>query len=190
MRDNERMTEFRFFTVPQWQEEEAYLRRRHQQGWRFDRLTGLGHYHFVACRPEDVVYQLDYNPLQGDDRRQYLQMFADCGWEYLQDYAGYSYFRKPVAAMQDGDEEIFCDDASRMEMIRRVFRGRMVPLLIMFFCCILPQLGLSLYRLSEGAYRILDTVLLVTYGSLFSLYLVLFCWFGYQYRKLEEKLKK
>ena len=47
-------------------------------------------------------------------------MFADCGWEYLQDFAGYSYFRKPVAEMK-GEEAIFCDDASRLEMMRRVF---------------------------------------------------------------------
>lgn len=29
-------------------------------------------------------------------------MFTDCGWEYLQDFVGYSYFRKPKAAMKKG----------------------------------------------------------------------------------------
>lgn len=43
-------------------------------------------------------------------------MFRDCGWEYVQDYMGYSYFRKPAPA-SERDAEIFCDDASRLEMM-------------------------------------------------------------------------
>ena len=67
-------------------------------------------------------------------------MFRDCGWEYLQDLVGYSYFRKPVAQMKQGDEEIFCDDESRIEMMKRVLRGRMLPLACVFFLLILPNL--------------------------------------------------
>ena len=48
-----------------------------------------------------------------------MQLFADCGWEYIQDYVGYSYFRKPAATA--GSDEIFCDDESRREMLREVF---------------------------------------------------------------------
>ena len=90
-------TEFRFFTVPEWEKEQDYLRRRHQEGWRFVRLNFFGLYHFERCAPEDVVYQLDYNPEGLAHRDEYVQMFRDCGWEYLQDYLGYSYFRKAAA---------------------------------------------------------------------------------------------
>ena len=34
------------------------------------------------------------------------------------------YFRKPVSQMQGKMEEIFCDDESRLEMMRRMFLGR------------------------------------------------------------------
>ena len=69
---------------------------------------------------------------------EYLRMFDDCGWEYIQDYAGYSYFRKAVS--KDGvAEEIFCDDESRFQMMQRVLKGRMLPLLVIFFATLLPQ---------------------------------------------------
>ena len=58
-------------------------------------------------------------------------MFHDCGWKYIQDYAGYSYFCKPVSEM-NGEEEIFCDNASRLDMMKRVFQGRVIPLIFFF----------------------------------------------------------
>ena len=54
------------------------------------RLPGL--YGFERCEPQEVAYRLDYNPEGRAHREEYVQMFSDCGWEYVQDYAGYSYF--------------------------------------------------------------------------------------------------
>ncbi len=50
---------------------------------------------FESCEPEDVVYQLDYNE-DGAARHsdEYFQLFRDCGWEFVQYFAGFSYFRK------------------------------------------------------------------------------------------------
>lgn len=87
--------EFRFFSILEYEEEQAYLRAMHQSGWKLLRVSGLCLYSFEACEPEDVVYQLDYNKDGLAHKAEYVQMFADCGWEYLQDYVGYSYFRKP-----------------------------------------------------------------------------------------------
>lgn len=88
--------------------------------------------HFEKCLPQDVVYQLDYNKDGLAHKDEYLKMFDDCDWEYIQDYFGYSYFRKVVS--DDGiAEEIFCDDESRLQMMQRVLKGRMLPLLIIFF---------------------------------------------------------
>ena len=63
-------------------------------GWRFVEVKGLGMYYFEKCDPQDVVYQLDYNKDGLTHKDEYVRMFNDCGWEYIQDYAGYSYFRK------------------------------------------------------------------------------------------------
>ena len=88
----ERKTEFRFFTVAEWEKEEAYLSQRHREGWRFTGVRLPGVYGFERCAPQEVVYRLDYNPEARAHREDYVQMFRDCGWEYVQDYVGYSYF--------------------------------------------------------------------------------------------------
>lgn len=163
--------ELKFFTICDWKKEQEYLRRKHREGWKFTKVRFPVFYYFEEAEPEDVVYQLDYNPEGIANKAEYVQMFADCGWEYLQDFVGYSYFRKPVAEMQ-GEEEIFCDDASRLEMIRRVFKGRMLPLVPIFFCVLLPQLCLQIQ---------IGTALALVFVALAVLYLVLFVVFGILY---------
>lgn len=94
----------RFFTVPEWEKEQDYLRSMHRKGWRFVRYTPLCFYRFESCEPEDVVYQLDYNE-DGATRHgdEYFQLFRDCGWEFVQYFAGFSYFRKPASELR-GEE--------------------------------------------------------------------------------------
>ena len=180
----EKRTEFRCFSVPEWKKEEQYLRERHQAGWRFTGVTFPGFYHFEACEPEDVIYQLDYNQDGLAHKDEYVQMFQDCGWEYLLDFVGYSYFRKPVSEMGDENEEIFCDDLSRLDMIRRTFKGRVLPLVVLFCCIIVPQL-LMQFNLD----RMIIKVLFGCYVVLFVVYLLLFMQFGYQYWKLKKELE-
>lgn len=179
-----RKTEFRFFTIAQYQKEEDYLREKHNKGWSFSHLTFPGFYHFERCTPEDVVYQLDYNQNGSIHKREYLQIFQDCGWEYLIDFMGYSYFRKPVSEMQGEEEHIFCDDESKMEMIERVIKGRMLPLVIIFFCVIIPQLLLQ-SRLTHP----LNQTIFVIYIFLFLLYVVLFIQFAIHYMQLKKHIQ-
>jgi len=159
-------------TIFQWKEEQEYLRRQHKNGWKFMKLNFLGLYHFEKCEPEDVIYQLDYNPEGTYHKAEYIQMFHDCGWEYLQDYYGYSYFRKPASEM-NGDEEIFCDDASRLDFMKRVFKGRGVPLLIIFFCIIIPQLFLQ-YSIGNNIFTRIFAVLGIIYLTIFLLFAIQF----------------
>ena len=97
------------------------------------------------------MYQLDYNEEGIKHKDEYVRMFQDCGWEYIQDYAGYSYFRKSVSQMQGKMEEIFCDDESRLEMMRRMFLGRYTPLFIILVLLILPNLFLQLHSKEPDA---------------------------------------
>lgn len=124
--------EFRYFTITEYDKEQQYLSRRHKEGWKFVNVTGIGQYHFEKCEPEEVVYQLDYNQEGNINQQEYAQMFEDCGWEYITTYVGYAYFRKPVADMKEG-EEIFFDDSSKLEMMQRIFKDRMIPMFITFF---------------------------------------------------------
>ena len=131
-----------------------------------------------------MVYQLDYNEEGLKHKDEYVQMFKDCGWEYLQDFGGYSYFRKPVSEMQ-GEEEIFCDDESRLDMMRRVFAGRYLPILVILMLLILPNL-IAQFHSSDADAPIL--------AALFLILLAIYAWaavsFGYRYWKLKKRLEK
>ena len=180
----ERKTEARIFTIADWEKEERYLRELRREGWKFVKVSLPGFYHFVKCTPEDVVYQLNYNQEGLEHKDEYVQMFRDCGWEYIQDFGGYSYFRKPVSEMQ-GEEEIFCDDESRLDMMRRVFAGRYLPILIILMLLILPNL-FEQFRSSDA-----DAPILL---ALFLILLAIYAWavalFGYRYWKLNRRQRK
>lgn len=174
-------TEFKWFDITMHEEEQAYLREMHQKGWRLQKMR-WAFYTFEQCTPEDVVYQLDYNDKQ-EDRAAYLQMFADCGWEHIQDAMGYAYFRKPVAEMQDGEEEIFCDDESRLAMWNRIYRGRVSGLVVIFFALVLPQLLIQsmfdspVNRVIFGVYVVIAVIYALVLGR-----------FAMRYYKAKDKM--
>lgn len=170
-------------TIMQWKQEQEFLRQQHKNGWRFVKLNFIGLYHFEKCEPEDVIYQLDYNPDGISHKAEYVQMFNDCRWEYLQDYNDYSYFRKPASEM-DSDEEIFCDDSSRLDFMKRVFKGHVMPLIIIFFCCIIPQLFFQ-YHLNSLSGKIFTGI----FAVLGILYLLIFLVFAIQFWEYQKSLK-
>ena len=158
--------QFKWFTIFDYEKEQDYLREMHKSGWKFVKVRGLGMYYFEKCAPEDVIYQLDYNEDGLAHKEEYLKMFDDCGWQYIQDYMGYSYFRKVVA--DDGKaDEIFCDEESRFQMMQRVMKGRLLPLLIIFLAVLLPQFFINLF--SSRNYFIAIFV-----GAVLGVYLVIF----------------
>lgn len=179
-----RKTEFKYFTIPDWKKEQDYLRTQHRNGWKFVDTILLGFYRFEKCEPEDVVYQLDYNPDGTANKDEYVQMFRDCGWEYLQDYCGYSYFRKPASKMS-GEEAIFCDDASRLDMMNRVFKGRMLPLLVPLFCIILPNIFIQ-----RCADSFANDIIAGSFVVILVFYLTLFLRYWIQIRNLKKNQTK
>lgn len=180
---SDKKVKFAFFTIPEYEKEQEWLRGYHKNGWKLVNATLPGVYTFEKCEPEDVIYQLDFNQEGRAEQDEYVQMFQDCGWEYITDMAGYSYFRKPVAEMNEASEEIFCDDSSRMDMIERVFKGKMMPLIAIFFAIILPQLFIQ-----SRFDSLTHTILFGVYVALLVLYLVMFVQFGVQYSKLKKRL--
>lgn len=169
---------FKLFTIFGYEKEQTYLREMHRSGWKFMKVSIPGIYHFEKCDPEDVVYQLDYNQEGLAHKEEYVQMFRDCGWEYLQDCCGYSYFRKS-ASEANGAEEIFCDDHSRAQMLERVFKGRLLPMPFLFIVSIL-QFYLNFF-VKE------DYLIATIFGVLFALYAAVFVRFASQYLKYKNK---
>ena len=174
--------QFRWFTIFDYDKEQEYLSEMHKSGWRFVKVTGLGTYHFEKCTPEAVSYRLDYNKEGLAHKDEYVKMFNDCGWEYIQEYAGYSYFRKPVGESGVA-EEIFCDDDSKLQMMQRVLKGRMLPLLVIFFATLLPQFIINLC--STRNYVIASVI-----GSILILYIYVFAVCYIKYNSFKNGRKK
>lgn len=181
-----RKTVFKFFTIPQYQQEEKFLSEMHENGWSFTHVSFPGLYRFEQCEPKQVSYRLDYNQEGIRNKREYIQMFSDCGWEYIEDFMGYSYFRKEGQPGEES-EEIFCDDASRLDMMNRVFRGRIIPLIIIFAMVIIPQFYMT--TTGYGRYGILQDVLSFVFLGLAILYLVIFSVLTYQFCQYEKLVK-
>ena len=66
-----------------------------------------------------------------------------------------------------GEEAIFCDEQSRYDMMTRVYKGRMIPLLVIFCALLVPQFILNLAV--HHNYGIA-----VMYGAFLGLYVTVF----------------
>ncbi len=176
---------FRFWTITDYEKEEQFLAERHKEGWEIKRYILPGFYIFEKCTPREMVYRLDFGQAEKGEKAEYLQMYRDYGWEYLFDVNSFSYFRKPAdSAMRD--TEIFSDNKSRLEMVQRIFMKRMVPLMIVFLFCVLPQLMLQtangITRGDSGA-KVLAGIL----AALFVLYVCLLIHCGIGIWRLRRK---
>lgn len=133
-----RNIKLRFFTIADYEDEEIWLREQHKNGLRLVRTILPCFYIFEECTPEDVVYRLDYK--NNRQSGEYLQLFCDYGWEHFNNCVGWMYFRKSASDVQvENDGEIFSDADSKIEMIQHVIKTRMLPILVLFLCCILPN---------------------------------------------------
>jgi len=116
---------FKLFFAWQDHEEEAWLRQMAQQGYHLSSLVFSTIYEFTHGEPRDVIYRLDYTDVKKKDTEEYLQLFQDAGWEYLDGWAGWHYFRMP--ADSDKATEIYTDAESKIQKYQR-----MLPYFIIF----------------------------------------------------------
>lgn len=179
MKNNQKRM-YRIFTIADYKEEENFLRQQHQMGWKLIDVQFLCVYVFEKCEPEDYIYQLDFPDISRQDQQSYLQMFKDCGWEYIMDFMDWSYFRKK--ANQDEDLTIFSDANSKIEFINRIMKRRMLPILIIFLCCICPQI-INVFMINH---HFIPRILSIVFISLFLLYVYLI---GHCFFKLRQMKK-
>ena len=176
----ERKKQFKWFTIFEHEKEQDYLQAMHRSGWKLTAIRGFGMYHFEKCIPEEVAYRLDYNKDGLAHKEEYLKMFEDCGWEHIQEYVGYSYFRKPVTE-EGAEEEIFCDAESRISMMQRVLKARLLPLLIVFIV-FLPQFLIHCFSARNYLAAFFTGAVLLTYLAFFAI-----CFVKYQQYKSRQE---
>ena len=182
MRDKK--MKIRFFTIADYEEEEIWLRQQHKSGWKLVKTVLPCFFIFENCTPEDVVYRLDYK--NNTENSDYLQLFQDYGWEYFNSCVGWLYFRKSVSETDtEQDVEIFSDDVSRIDMVNHIVKTRMLPLLVIFFGCLLP----NFIRSIDGSLPFANGFTVV-FTLLFLLYLYLFFHCGLKLRRLKNKYSK
>lgn len=155
------ITKHKWFWAWQDDREEAWLTRMAREGCRLKSINPFGFYTFEAGARQDVVYRLDFqNQNRKQDKLDYLQLFADAGWEHVGTMGGWQYFRKAVAA---GEEpELYSDVESKIQKYRR---------LSAVFVIFLPIMVLLNHRLSQTTTRsewyaillFLSLILLITY---------------------------
>lgn len=163
MRTNEDLRLFRFFTIADYEAEEAFLREQHRKGFALVRYGLPGFYYFTLSPQEDMVYRLDF-PGEVPSLEAYRQFYQDYGWEYLFEVNGFHYFRKPAETAED--TELFSDNSSRIALAERIFKTRLIPLLVIFCLCFIPQIVLSIGR-QPMAWSVLWVILFLVYGALF-----------------------
>jgi len=173
--------EIKFFTVADFIEEEEWLRRMHNSGWRLVTFTLPCFFVFESCEPEDVIYRLDFK--NNSENADYMQMLADYGWEYIGHCVGWLYFRKSAAQLTNESEgELFSDNESRIDMLERIMKTRILPLLIIFICCVLPNAR----RAADSS---LGAVFTVFWGVMIAIYAYLFVHCGTKLRRMKQELE-
>ena len=179
-----RKTFIRFFTIADYEEEEIWLREQHRSGWKLVSMTPPCFFSFESCDPQDVIYRLDYKNARQTE--EYMQMVRDFGWEYVDQCVGWLYFRRPAETVEaEGEDELFSDNLSRTEMAGRIVRTRLLPLAVIFLCCVVPNLLISLRGGSgsaSGFFGVLFAVLFVIY-----VYLIVYC--GIKLRRIRDKYR-
>ena len=173
----------RFFTIADFEEEEIWLREQHKSGWKLVGMTPPCFYTFEQCEPEDVIYRLDFtNNENGED---YFRMLSDFGWEHIGRCVGWEYYRKPAAqAETEEDGELFSDNESRAEQVNKIIKKRMLPLLCIFLCAVVP----NFLRYMNGDYiNLWGKVFGTFFAVMFVVYLYLIVHCGRKLRKISAR---
>lgn len=181
----ETIRQFKWFTIADFKEEEVWLEAQHRKGWKLIKSSPFGLFTFEKCDPEDVTYRLEYQPKKV--REDYVQLYQDYGWEFVTRKIGWNYFVKSNQKIQDDhDAQIFSDNFSRIEMLDKVFKTRLLPVSILLLIFVIPNFVSLLGQVNSLFKGILSGLYLIL--ILVDVYLVLYTGMKlYQLRKEIER---
>ena len=171
----------KFFTIADFIEEEQWLREQHKKGLKLTKFVLPCFYTFEEVEPEDVIYRLDYKNSKAS--AEYKQMYLDYGWEYFGSCVGWNYFRKKACDVsQENDGELFSDKESKIDMLEKIIKTRLLPLIAILLCCIVPNLS----RFFNSNSSWIDIVLGCVFYVLFFIYILLIAHCGRKLKKLKS----
>lgn len=161
---------FKWFWAWDDEREEQWLTEMAQEGWHLQAPGTFGFYTFAQGKPRNVSYRLDFITTN-KDKEEYLQLFADAGWEHLGAMGGWQYFRKEAT----GDEtpEIYTDNESKVYKYQRLF---------FFLVIFLPIYLTMINNISHSPVEFVRAL-----GLVFALFMLLY---AYALVKLLLRIKK
>lgn len=178
------ITKFRFFTIVDYEREEEFLRKMANKGYQLEEIVGVFFYKFSESEPRDTIYRLDYGIHKENEKKEYIQLFEDYGWDYMFDFVDWSYFKTD---QDNPNTEIFSDNESRLELANRIFKHRYIPILIIFLLTVVP----IFYRVLIFGERFESLkVIAPIWGFLFAVYLIVIGYTGYGLYKINKKYKR
>lgn len=172
----------RLYSLTDYEQEEKWLREMANKGWMLKSAKPIV-YTFERADPQDIVFKLDFQStrIQPDD--DYMRMLEDYGWTYLTSLNNYRYLYKTASGNNDNDE-IYTDNASKLEMLKRILRFRILPIMCVFFVCVIPNFVCVVNREFDS----------VTMDVLWIVLLILYCFalakVGIGYKRLYKKFSK
>ena len=178
-------TIFKFLTLFEYEDEEAFLEAQHKAGWKATGYKLPGFYKFEKCEGADYTYRIDFTDENGSKNPEYRQMFADNGWEFLWSVNGFSIFRKPSSS--PANNEIFTDNESKLRMLQKIQNRRLLPHITIFLCAVVPNFVKGLH----GDFGKLPGDIFITalFGLMFVLYTYVFIKSYSKIKNLKKKLQ-
>ena len=167
----------KLFWAWQDEQEEAWLNAMAQQGLHVSKLGVFGGYEFEVGQPRNDVYRLDYRDAEQNEQ-DYLQLFADAGWQHMGSLMGWQYFRRQAAPGKA--PQIFSDAESKVGKYRRQQKIMLsvIPFNLLLFSVILPGWTID-NRFELG--------MTIFYAAFF---ILLFALLGVMLYKLEQRIRE
>jgi len=156
------INKYKWFWAWEDEKEEAWLTEMSENGYHLKSISFPGLYTFDTGSPKNYVYRLDFNSNR-KDYLNYLQLFEDAGWEHINEYGSWHYFRNEIVAGET--PEIFTDNESKGKKYSRV-----LLFLVIFFPIYLIMIN-NLHKAEGLFYKIATFVfflfmLMYTYAML------------------------
>jgi len=119
----------RFFGAWNDRKEENWLRGLALKGWHLESIAVV-FYKFRRGEPADYTYRLDFQSSGKFDRREYLGLFRDAGWDFVGRNGAWYYFRTPTG--KGAVPEIHTDTPSRVAKYRRLLLLLVLFMVVLF----------------------------------------------------------
>lgn len=122
------MLKIRFFTLGQYPQEQQWLEEEARKGNILKKSILPCFYLFEKTKPQNLIYRYDFIP--GDKTEaECIALYSQYGWHYVTKMNDFVLFVHQKDDADRADFELFSSKESKEEMIGRILRHRMYPLL-------------------------------------------------------------